>query len=128
MNATVKEWIAKAEADFATAGRERRARKNPNYDAICFHAQQGVEKLMKGLLILRGVIPPKTHDLVQLSELLCPACPQWSWPVEELRSVSRAAVMFRYPGESATRQDAIEVLGLARQIRRALLKRIEQYA
>ena len=45
MNATVKEWIAKAEADFATAGRERRARKNPNYDAICFHAQQGVEKL-----------------------------------------------------------------------------------
>jgi HEPN domain-containing protein len=128
MNATVKEWIAKAEADFATAGRERRARKNPNYDAICFHAQQGVEKLMKGLLILRGVIPPKTHDLVQLNELLCPACPQWSWPVEELRNVSRAAVMFRYPGESATRQDAVQVLDLARRIRRALQKRIEQYA
>jgi HEPN domain-containing protein len=121
MNETVEEWIAKAEADFVTAGRERRARKSPNYDALCFHAQQGVEKLMKGLLILRGVVPPKTHDLIHLDQLLCTACPDWSWPVEELRFVSRAAVVFRYPGESATRKDAVEALELARRMRRKLL-------
>lgn len=128
MNETVREWIAKAEADFVTAGRERRARKSPNYDALCFHVQQGVEKLMKGLLILRGVVPPKTHDLVRLDQLLCAACPDWSWPVEELRLVSRAAVVFRYPGESATRKDAVEALELARRMRRRLLLLVEAYS
>jgi hypothetical protein len=34
------EWVAKAEGDYATAGRELRARRHPNYDAACFHAQQ----------------------------------------------------------------------------------------
>ena len=40
MNEIVKEWIDKAEADFATAERELAARDRENYDAVCFHAQQ----------------------------------------------------------------------------------------
>lgn len=44
MNDLTIEWIAKAEGDFASAGREYRARRNPNYDAACFHAQQVAEK------------------------------------------------------------------------------------
>jgi len=40
MKPITAEWIAKAEADFATAQRESRVRKNPNYDDICFHYQQ----------------------------------------------------------------------------------------
>jgi len=75
MNGTVKEWVLKAEADFATAGRELQATANPNYDAVCFHAQQCVEKLMKALLIHLGVTPPKTHDLGALEALLTPVCP-----------------------------------------------------
>jgi len=51
MNGTVKEWVLKAEADFATAGRELQATTAQNYDAVCFHAQQCVEKLMKALLL-----------------------------------------------------------------------------
>jgi hypothetical protein len=38
MNGTVKEWIAKAEADYSTSGRERKAAESPNFDAVCFHA------------------------------------------------------------------------------------------
>jgi len=38
MNDTVEEWLAKAEADFRTAGREMRAGDQPNFDAVCFHA------------------------------------------------------------------------------------------
>ena len=106
MNETVKEWIAKAEADYATAGRELRASASPNFDAVCFHAQQSVEKLMKGLLIHLGVTPPKTHDLTQLDRLLAPVCPDWAWPVEDLRYLSRAAVSFRYPGEAAEYEEA----------------------
>lgn len=72
MNDTVNEWISKAEGDYATARRELRAAESPNFDAVCFHAQQCIEKLMKALLIRLGVVPPKTHDLVILDRLLTP--------------------------------------------------------
>ena len=75
-NETVKEWMAKAEGDFTVARREMRARKSPNYDAVCFHRQQCVEKLMKALLIQLGVTPPKTHMLMvkQLRHYKCRSC------------------------------------------------------
>jgi HEPN domain-containing protein len=41
--------------DFATVEREVRARKNPNYDGVCFHAQQCAEKYLKALAHL----PPR---------------------------------------------------------------------
>ena len=40
MNETIKEWLAKAEGDYRTANREAQTVESPNYDAICFHAQQ----------------------------------------------------------------------------------------
>jgi HEPN domain-containing protein len=116
MNATVSEWIAKAEADRATAARELRATESPNYDAVCFHAEQAVEKLMKAMLIHLGVTPPRTHDLVVLDRLLAPVCPRWSWPDEELRLLSRAAIAFRYPGESADKEEASEVFETAERL------------
>ena len=120
MNATLKEWVEKAEGDYLTAGRELRASESPNFDAVCFHSQQCVEKLMKGLLIHLGVLPPKTHDLVSLDRLLPPVCAGWSWPVQELRSLSQAAVAFRYPGEAAIREDASESYGIASRMRERL--------
>jgi HEPN domain-containing protein len=118
---TVKEWIVKAEGDFTVASREMRARKSPNYDAVCFHCQQCIEKLMKALLIHRGVTPPKTHMLLVLDELLAPACPGWTWSADELRFLSRAAVFLRYPGESAEKQEAKESLMLAKKMRARLI-------
>jgi HEPN domain-containing protein len=118
---TVKEWMAKAEGDFTVASREMRARKSPNYDAVCFHCQQCIEKLMKALLIHHGVTPPKTHTLLTLDELLAPVCPGWTWPADDLRFLSRAAVFSRYPGESAEKSDARDSLILAKRIRVKLL-------
>jgi HEPN domain-containing protein len=46
MNNIVDEWVEKAEGDFRTAEREARVRKAPNYDAVCFHAQQCAEKYL----------------------------------------------------------------------------------
>lgn len=79
---------------------------------------------MKALLIHLGVVPTRTHDLTELDRLLAPVCPQWSWPVQELRFLTRAAVDFRYPGESADREEAAESLDIATRQRaklRALL-------
>jgi HEPN domain-containing protein len=120
MKGTAKEWTDKAEADFSTATRELKALESPNFDAVCFHAQQCVEKLMKALLIHLGAVPPRTHDLTELDRLLAPVCAQWSWPVQELRFLTRAAVDFRYPGESADRQEATESLDIATRLRTKL--------
>ena len=64
MNAILAEWIAKAEGDLATAQRELRARRAPNYDAVCFHSQQCAEKYLKAFLISEGIEPPRTHNLI----------------------------------------------------------------
>lgn len=47
MNGLLREWVDKAEGNYATAERELRARKFINYDAVCFHAQQMAEKYLK---------------------------------------------------------------------------------
>jgi HEPN domain-containing protein len=119
---TVREWIAKAEGDFAVACREMRVRKSPNYDAACFHCQQCVEKLMKALLIDRGSIPPKTHMLVVLDELLASVCPGWTWSADDLRFLTQAAVHLRYPGESAEKEEGREALLIAKRMRVRLLE------
>jgi hypothetical protein len=39
MKSITREWVDKAEGDFAMLEREGRARKRRNHDGICFHAQ-----------------------------------------------------------------------------------------
>jgi HEPN domain-containing protein len=121
MNATIREWVDKAEADLATARREVQASDFPNYDAVCFHAQQCVEKLMKALLIQHGITPPKTHQLLALHNLLKPVCGEWDPRIEDLRFLSRAAVDFRYPGESADQPEAQEAIDIAVKLRDVLV-------
>jgi len=120
MNEIVEEWINKAEADFATAEREFAVTERTNFDAVCLHAQQCIEKLMKGLLIANGVTPPKIHDLAHLNRLLLPVCTDWNWPLEELHFLSRAAVEFRYPGEIADLEQASRALDICKRIRARL--------
>lgn len=73
MNPLTLEWVQKAEGDYVAAWREYRARKAPNYDAACFHAQQCVEKYLKAVLQEAGVYFTKTHDLEALLNLCLPS-------------------------------------------------------
>jgi HEPN domain-containing protein len=68
MKPLTREWIDKAEGDFATARREIRIRKAPNYDAVCFHAQQCVEKYLKARLQEADLSFGRTHDLSRVVE------------------------------------------------------------
>lgn len=124
MNDVIREWLAKADGDFRTAQRELAAAEAPNLDAVCFHAQQCIEKLMKAQLIAWGELPPKTHDLVFLADAISRGNPDWQWPEDELRFLTRAAVAFRYPGESAEQADAAEAVEIAARLRTALLARL----
>ena len=70
MKPLTTEWVEKAEGDRDTALRELRARKRPNYDAACFHAQQMAEKYIKAFLQENGFTIPYTHNLIDLL-MLC---------------------------------------------------------
>ena len=117
MNELTAEWVAKAEGDFATAGRELRARRLPNYDAVCFHAQQIAEKLLKAFLQEHGSAFPKTHNLIALVELCLPIDGSFEVQRDALIWLDRYAVQFRYPGESAERDEARRAYNLATQFR-----------
>jgi len=122
MNDVIEEWIAKAEGDYRTACRELAVEQDPNHDAVCFHAQQCVEKLMKALLISRQIHPGRTHNLLYLSQQIRQVQPNWNPPPADLRILTQAAVAFRYPGESAERTDAEETVMIAGRLREQLLK------
>ena len=64
--ALVRGWFSKAESDLITA---RLLLEAGPYDNACFHAQQAVEKYLKGRLVLGEVPFPLTHDLQELQRL-----------------------------------------------------------
>lgn len=113
------EWIAKAEGDFATVERESRARIRRNNDAICFHAEQCVEKYLKGRLAEAGIGFPKTHDLTVLLDLARLPEPMWEVFRGDFAFLTECAVKFRYPGESAKKKTATEALDRCRAFRKS---------
>jgi len=117
MNPLTIEWIEKAEGDFATAQREIRVRKTPNYDAVCFHSQQCAEKYLKAILQEADCSFGKTHNLVILLELLLPVEPSWEMVGPQLQILNAYAVEVRYPGESADKETARDAFKLCRKIR-----------
>lgn len=116
MNPATAEWVTKAEADFATAGRELRARKNQNYDAVCFHAQQCAEKYLKAVLQENQRPIPKIHHLIELMLL----CEEIDSSFEMLRAdlvvMERYSVGIRYPGEFAEKSDAQSAYAAAKTV------------
>ncbi len=124
MNDLTAEWIAKAEGDYATAGRELRARRRPNYDAVCFHAQQAVEKYLKAFLQENGADFPKTHSLIELLQLVVPLDAGFEWQRDLLIRLERYAVRYRYPGESADLDEARSAFKAAQAVRRFIRQRL----
>ncbi len=116
------EWIEKAECDFATMERESRARKKPNFDAVCFHGQQCAEKYLKAQMVEAGIPVPRSHDLVFLLEKVLSVVPMLEFFREDLAYLSDFSVTFRYPGESADRETALEGRKRCRLFRMAARK------
>ena len=117
MNALAVEWLEKAEGDYATAGRELRARRRPNYDAACFHAQQTAEKYLKAFLQEHRVAFPKTHSLIELLELCLPLDASFELQRDLLVRMDRYAVRYRYPGESADKDEARQAFRAVKVVR-----------
>jgi HEPN domain-containing protein len=118
MKKTTKEWVRKAEEDYLLARQARRS-KVPLHDGVCFHCQQCAEKYLKGLTEELGLSVPKTHDLKLLLALLAA-------PYSMLRSLRRGliflsdfAVDIRYPGDNASKRQAVAAFRWAGRVRSA---------
>jgi HEPN domain-containing protein len=105
MKPLTQEWGQKAEGDYTVAATLWQA-ESTVYDAICFHAQQCIEKYLKAWLVEHESTFPKTHDLEALAKQCLPSLPDLASLMDELRLLTSFAVEIRYPGTSAERQDA----------------------
>ncbi len=69
MNAAIERWLVFAREDLRMA---ELALAEGIFNQVCFHAQQCVEKVIKGWLEQQGRIPPRTHRMAGLLVLLPP--------------------------------------------------------
>ena len=122
MKPLTREWIEKAEGDWSTARRELRVRASPNFDAVCFHAQQSAEKYLKALLQERGAPIPRTHNLEALVKPLLSALPVLVALAPNLRTLGAYAVETRYPGQTSDRTMAKDAFAHGAAIRTAVRK------
>ena len=92
------------------------------YNQACFHAQQCVEKALKGLLDRQGTSPPRTHYLSDLLRLLSPN--PFVEIAGDIRLLDRFYIPTRYPDALPgalpdglpNQKDAEEALDVAQQV------------
>ncbi len=114
-------WVEKAEEDLLVSERLLAPDESCPFSAICFHAQQCVEKYVKALLVSLSVDFPKVHDIGELLRLLPPSI-TISLDTSEQEQLAFYATAGRYPGdyEPLTRQDAEAAIATARKAREAV--------
>lgn len=109
MKPLTDEWIRKAVEDYRVAKREMEA-EPPSFNAVCFHAQQCVEKYFKAVLQENEVAFQKIHDLEVLLDQCLSFIPELEKLREDAQKLNVFAVEVRYPGFDAQRKDAREAL------------------
>ena len=119
MNPLTVEWIQKAEGDH-TIMHQNYHSSSPIHDAICFHAQQCIEKYLKAWLQEANIPFTRTHDLERLLNLILPTFPDWEVWQADFSTISEHAVDFRYPGKAATATDAQHAVKTCDQVRQSV--------
>ena len=110
MKVSTREWVMKAEHDFAAATLLRRSRRKSFHATVCFHAQQCVEKYLKARLNEGNVMFYKTHNLEALLLDTLPLEPLWSAWQPAFKRLTSYAVESRYPGWLILSGDARQAL------------------
>jgi HEPN domain-containing protein len=76
---------------------------------ILFHAQQTTEKLMKAILSFYNVEVQKTHDLLDIHDLLVKNLISFPFQLSILKNLNPYAVTFRYDDREIADVDVIEI-------------------
>lgn len=122
----VRQWFRKAEHDLQNIRNNLAAESVPT-DTVCFHAQQAIEKLLKGLLVANGRNISKTHDLVKLLTDVADIIPELLPFEEQLEDISEYGVGVRYPDDfyEPTLDEAHRAFELALKIKAIVLDKIQ---
>lgn len=123
MTPETTQWVRFADEDFQGA-RDMAGRTPPLRNLACFHCQQSAEKYLKAWLQQLGLAVPRTHDLEDLLDVLLPHDATLAPLRRGLRSLTRYAVEFRYPGVRATTRRMQAALRYAERVRRELRARL----
>jgi len=119
MKKITEEWIAKAEKDYLVAIRELKA-DPPVTEAVCFHAQQCIEKYLKAILQENEVEFEKVHDLDILLNQCVGFTPELERFRDELVKLSTYAVDVRYPGFDVSKEEADECVEIMEKLRKVI--------
>ncbi len=90
-----REWLNRARSNLAYAKAEI---PGVYYEERCFQAQQAAEKALKAVCLKRGILFPRTHNLVELIRTLEEHRISIPPPVRDAAGLTDYAVQTRYPG------------------------------
>jgi HEPN domain-containing protein len=116
-----QQWLDKADEDLVVA---RLVLAEGFYSHVCFLAQQGVEKALKGYLLARTKTYPRTHGLVDLVKQCAAFDPEINRFSSDCSVIDQYYTPSRYPdalagigpGALPDRQEAEEVIESADKI------------
>lgn len=95
----IQEWTDFARMDYLTAKHLYEYMYPKPLEIICYHCQQSIEKLLKGVLLSKGVTIKKTHDLGLLAETLQEYVAVDEKFLEMCDNLTPYGVKIRYPQE-----------------------------
>jgi HEPN domain-containing protein len=90
-----EEWFERGQHDIETA--QLLYEEQGYTDSIAYHIQQGVEKYLKGYLVLHGKKPPRIHELDALLNRITAFDYSFNDFLELCEKASRYYIEDRYP-------------------------------
>ncbi len=117
MKSLTAEWVAKAESDYWVMSREAQVTERPAPDAVCFHAQQYIEKYAKAFLQEQAIEFERTHDLVYLHTKCAAVDSAFNGYKTDFEKLDDYSVDIRYPGDSAAEGEAREAVLITHRVR-----------
>ncbi len=123
----VEQWFYKSRQDL-WMGKTTIEHPDAPFDIIAFHAQQAVEKCIKGLLTFHQIDFPKTHDINELVVLLNKAWDPLPKPIKNADELTDYAILTRYPHEfeELSQSEAENALNAAIEIYNLSLDHLSQ--
>jgi len=124
---SVRQWRAKAESDW-TAVEILLPSDDCPADAVCFHCQQFVEKLLKAILTRFEVETPRTHDLRRLIQLAEPYVPKLADLSDSSDTLTIHGVETRYPDcwREITAEEMNRMVDLSREFGKILREKLDE--
>jgi HEPN domain-containing protein len=96
-----KEWLRYAKSDINTANHMFYDVNPKETEISCYHSQQCAEKSLKAYLLLKGIQPPYTHDLIELNNLCIMHETNFSSMQTHCVCLNPYSVQVKYPNELA---------------------------